>query len=99
MRLTVNVESPVPVGEHVHAVVRLGVWVEVGLRVRLGDRVNDVVPDKEGVTTWVGVTVLCVADVVSDCEGVVPLVDVAVLLSVLVGVHAVVAEDVPVPVG
>ena len=42
----------------------------VGLGVRVGDGVNDVVHDDDAVTTDVVVSVLCVADMVAVCEAV-----------------------------
>ena len=54
----------VPVGEE------LGLLVGLGLRVRAGDGVDDVVHDDDAVTTAVVVSVLCVADMVVVCDAV-----------------------------
>ena len=58
----------------------------MGLRVRAGDGVNDVVRDNDGVATILGVSVLCVVDMLLVCEGVVSGVELAVPLLVPVQV-------------
>ena len=73
-------------GERVRTAVGRGVRGAVGLRVRAGDGVNDVVHDDDAVTTAVVVSVLCMADIVAVGEAVGWLVELAVPLSVLVQV-------------